>query len=95
MKRSFAVVATTAIVGALGVPMSGAPASAQSTVLACEEWQDRNTYGANCSGSKRWYQAMAKCNNGSYAHGSINYNGWSYAYCANLGGLDYGYYRWR
>jgi hypothetical protein len=70
------------------------PAGAQSTAAACETWHDKNTYGVNCTGSGRWYEAVGVCNNGEYVWGDTNYGGWAYAYCYASGGLNYGYVRW-
>ena len=70
------------------------PAGAQSIAATCDTWHDKNTYGVNCTGSGRSYQAVGVCNDGSYVWGDTKYSGWAYAYCYNDGGLNYGYRRW-
>ncbi|GAA4627848.1 hypothetical protein GCM10023196_041760 [Actinoallomurus vinaceus] len=70
--------------------IGASPASAAT----CTPWHDKNTYGVNCTGSGRWYQAVGVCNDGNYVWGDTNYSGWAYAYCYADGGLNYGYRRW-
>ena len=86
---------------ALGLGLAGAAsASAAPSTLrpatgaSCETWQDANTWGMACGGhTGSWYQAEAKCNNGSTQYGPAEYGTswtWSYAYCSANGGLFYG-----
>lgn len=86
-------------VGLIGAsPASAAtnakPASARSAAASCTTWHDKNTYGVNCTGSGRWYEAVGVCNDGGTVWGDTNYSGWAYAYCYADGGLDHGYWRW-
>ena len=81
-----------AIAGAL----SGlaAPAVAGAASVDCQEWNDQNTYGVNCTGVSR-HQAVARCGDGRWYGGPVVTSGWSYVYCTGRGGnVQGGYANW-
>ncbi|GHG83575.1 hypothetical protein [Streptomyces griseocarneus] len=89
LSTAFAVVAlagTGAITTAGSASATDQPAAVRTVNLkGCKTWNDKNTFGANCSGS-RSFLALARCKNGRVVQGAEAYPGtWSYAYCSSVG----------
>ncbi|MET8760807.1 hypothetical protein [Lentzea sp. NPDC004782] len=84
-KRALAVMALATALCGFAVPAS---ASADGW-SSCSKWNDRSTYGVNCSGNYDFqYQASARCSNGQYYFGPLKRNGSgesSYVYCSTYG----------
>jgi hypothetical protein len=82
-KRALAVAALATALCGFAVP---AFADGRSS---CGQWNDRDTYGVECSGNYDFqYQARARCSNGEYYYGALKRNGSgesSYVYCSTYG----------
>ncbi|MGW4206573.1 hypothetical protein ACWEIJ_01175 [Lentzea sp. NPDC004789] len=88
-KRALTVVALATALCGFAVPASASASTSADGWSSCGEWNDRNTYGVNCSGNYDFqYQAMARCSNGEYYFGPLKRNGSgesSYVYCSTYG----------
>ncbi|TDB79135.1 hypothetical protein E1264_35910 [Actinomadura sp. KC216] len=94
VKRRTATVISTLALATSGLLATGTPAA---HAVTCNVWSDRNTYGATCGNdfAGKLFRAVATCRNGA-AYGPWKSasdptgRNWSYAYCANKGGLKSG-----